>query len=168
MSALVRHDAARAELAIERLGNLLRFSLDDASGPTVALASELHFTRTYLELERLGLGERLMVAFDVDDSALDTPVPPFSLQTLAENAVRHGIVPLSTGGHIMITIRDNPDSVELIVAGDGPTPRTDGNTGRGLVNLKDRLAASYGTAAQLKAGPRSDGGFIASVTIPKT
>ncbi len=168
VSALVRHDTARAELAIERLGNLLRFSLDDAAGATVTLANELHFTRTYLELERLGLGERLGIEFDIDDSALDTRVPPFSLQTLAENAVRHGIAPLPTGGRMTITIRDNTDSVELIVENAGPTSNDDGNPdGRGLTNLKDRLAALYGGAAQLEAGARTSGGFVSRVAIPK-
>lgn len=169
VAALVRNDAARAELAIERLGDLLRFSLDEAGDSKVALASELRFTRTYLELERLGLGDRLNVEFDVDESALDANVPPFTLQVLAENAVRHGIAPLPMGGRIDITIRNKTNGVELTVMDDGSGSKANGNTtGRGLTNLKDRLVAFYGTSAKLVTGPKPDGGFMARLEIPRS
>lgn len=169
VSALIRRDPDQAELALERLGDLLRVSLDDVADG-VTIAEELRFTRDYLELEQLGMGERLVYDIDADESALDAVVPPFALQVLAENAVRHGIAPRPRGGRISIEIREGNETIRLSVRDDGlgtsalEPPREDG----ALANLKDRLAGLYGERATLNADSPETGGFVAQLDIPRT
>ena len=76
--------------ALDELGRLLRYALRQSS-EDVTLRQEWEFTREYLAFEALRLGERLRLETNVSDAALDAAVPPFILQPLVENAVRHGV-----------------------------------------------------------------------------
>ncbi len=96
LMALVRYDPEKAEIAIEKLAEMLRYSLKDkneSKNYLVRLEDELHFVENYLELEKLRLGERLLVRQDIEKDTLNCLIPAFTIQPLIENAIKHGIAP---------------------------------------------------------------------------
>lgn len=167
---LVRRDPAVAEAALERLGDLLRYGLriERERRDEVTLRDEWAFVDSYLELERLRLGERLRVSFDADGETLDSLVPSFALQTLVENSIRHAIAPRAAGGRLAVRVRRAADrlivSVEDHGAGDAAAPPDEGH-GVGLRLLRERLAALYGTAARLDLETTA-GGVTAVLDLP--
>jgi signal transduction histidine kinase len=169
LGALVRHDRAAAEHALDRLGELLRYVLDEGSGDTVALADEWDFVRTYLDLERLRLGERLRVEADLEDDALDCAVPSFVLQPLVENAVRHAVAPRPEGGRVTISARVEAGTLRIRVSDDGPgTTRqaAESAPGLGLRALRQRIEAGGADASRLEIATAPGAGFQATVTLP--
>lgn len=119
---LVRRDPGLAEKALERLGELLRFGqwVQQTGSDWVPLSREWDFVRSYLELERMRLGSRLMVEIDADETALSVSVPPFALQPLVENAILHGVAPRASGGRIEVSARRADGLLRLAVHDDGP------------------------------------------------
>ncbi|HKD18213.1 MAG TPA: histidine kinase [Thermoanaerobaculia bacterium] len=168
---LVRRDPARAEAALERLGELLRFGSEvhQAGRDWVPLSREWDFVTSYLELERVRLGSRLAVSADADDGALDVAVPPFALQPLVENAIVHGVAPRAGGGRIEVSARREDGRLRLSVRDDGPgaseeqvtaSPRT------GLRLLRERLAALYAGRARMRFETPPGGGFGVVLDLP--
>jgi two-component system sensor histidine kinase AlgZ len=145
-----------AEKAVEDLSELFRASLKESSEPT-SVADELRLTRLYLDIEKLRLGERLQVRWDIDDSVLNEPMPALVLQPLVENAVYHGISRLAAGGCIAISLRREGEKVYVAVR--NPIPRdlaaTPGHS-IGLDSVRQRMQAVFGTGTQLSAEPMDD------------
>jgi len=167
VGALVRHDPAEAESAVEKLGDMLRYTLRDGESDVVSFAEEWEFTRRYLEFEQLRYGERLRVDADIDPKALACSAPSFALQTLVENAVHHSIDRRAEGGNIEIRAKTSGESLQIRVRDDGG--RGDGGQGTGDSNgyglnaLRERLQAVYGASLNIV---RDDNGFEVSFTIP--
>ena len=169
VGALVREDAARAESAVEKLGDILRQTLSEDAGETVSFREEWELTKRYLEFEQLRYGDRLAVSSDVDPRAFDCRTPTFALQTLVENAVRHSIASRVEGGRVEITARLDGGTFTLRVRDDGPGPRaapSNGGTGYGLRALEERLAAVYGGAAALEIDAGASKGYAVLVRLP--
>jgi signal transduction histidine kinase len=168
VGALVRQDAALAESAVEKLGDILRQSLRDDAGETVPFREEWELTQRYLEFEQLRYGDRLAVSSDIDPRALACPTPTFALQTLVENAVRHSIANRVEGGRVQITARVEGGDVVIRVRDDGPGPsgHSNGGTGYGLRALEERLAAVYGAAASLEVHAGGAAGYEVRVRLP--
>jgi sensor histidine kinase YesM len=163
VGALVTSDPARADMALERLGDLLRYTL--GTEDEVLFAEEWRFTQDYLAFEQLRLGDRLRVHLTVDSSALSTMVPPLILQPLVENAVRHGIADRVEGGQIDLTARVEESCLVLCVRDDGHGGESGGPDGIGLTSVRRRLAALYGGRATLVVeGGRA--GFAVTVGLP--
>jgi two-component system, LytTR family, sensor kinase len=167
---LVRRDPATAECALERLGDLLRYSLRVQSEGVdeVPLADECALVASYIALEQLRLGDRLSVRIDTPPATLDCLVPTFALQILVENAIRHGIAPRAAGGCLHVSAQTSNGCLRLAVEdqseGDAVHAERDGR-GIGLRLLQERLAALYGTGAELTL--RSiDGGTYAGIALP--
>ncbi|MEK6375981.1 MAG: histidine kinase [Acidobacteriota bacterium] len=182
VGALVRHDPAEAEGAIEKLGDMLRYSLRDSAGDTVPFSEEWEFTRRYLDFEQLRYGARLNVVTEIDPRSLACSAPSFALQTLVENSVRHSISRRAEGGRVDISARVGDDRLHIRVWNDGaagsvaadapgrrPAPEagaaTQSGARYGLHALRERLDAVYGADAQLDIA-RDDAGFEVSFTIP--
>jgi LytS/YehU family sensor histidine kinase len=163
VGALVPMDEARAEEAIERLGDLLRYSL--GSEREVLLSQEWKFTHDYLSFERLRLGDRLAVHSEADAPALAALVPPLIFQPLVENAVRHGIAERPAGGLIAISARTTDGWLRLCVADDGPALADTTTDGVGLASVRRRLAATYGDRARLEI-EAVGAGFVVTITLP--
>ncbi|MEW6321333.1 MAG: histidine kinase [Acidobacteriota bacterium] len=163
VGALVTIDPARADRALERLGDLLRYALDAAE--QVPLADEWQFTADYLAFEELRLGDRLRVARHADDPALEVSVPPLLLQPLVENAIRYGVADRPDGGRIEIRARLEGRRLRISVADDGRGAADSSGSGLGLASLRQRLQAMYGEDATLRL-QRRDPGFLVELDLP--
>jgi len=168
VAALVRQDSAQAENAIEKLGDMLRYTLQDDVGNTVPFAEEWEFTRRYLDFEQLRHGERLSVVTAIDPGCMNCSAPLFALQTLVENAVHHSIATRPEGGRIEITAHPVDKLLLVQVRDDGGNGLSSQNGSHfGLSALRERLNAVYGQKAQLSVTSDASG-FQVSFMIPRT
>jgi len=168
VGALVRQDAARAENAVEKLGDILRHTLREDPGETVPFRDEWEFTERYLEFEQLRYAERLSVSRDIDPRSYACSTPSFALQTLVENAVRHSIANRVEGGRVEISTRVDGPTLLLRVRDDGTGPKTpdEARPGYGLRALRERLDAVYGKAAVLRVNADAEPGYEVSIKLP--
>lgn len=167
---LVRRQPAVAEEALERLGDLLRYSLriQREKLDEVPLRDEWSFVEGYLELERLRLGDRLRLSLEPSAIAMDCLVPTFALQTLVENAIRHAIAPRAAGGLVAISARETDDRLRLEVRDEGSgtiAARSAESNGLGLKLLQERLTALYEGRASLELSPTGAGGVRAVLEL---
>jgi sensor histidine kinase YesM len=168
VSSLVATDPAAADDAIERLGNLLRYALDESTDE-IPLEREWAFTRDYLSFERLRLGDRLRVREAIDADARSTDVPLLVLQPLVENAVRHAVAVSPGGGTIQISAHVEHGTLRLSVEDDGPggdRPGIESSRGLGLRALKRRLDVRYGAQARVDIRTAPGAGFAVTVVLP--
>jgi len=166
---LVRQQkTADAEETLARLGDLLRYVLNDADAQEVPLHRELEYLRLYLAIEQVRFRDRLCIRISADDDALDAAVPHMCLQPLVENAIRHGIGRSSSAGNVEITARCSGGSLEIRVRDDGPglAPTRSGASGIGLANTRARLEQLYGSAAHLSLENDPRGGAVATILLP--
>jgi hypothetical protein len=147
ISALTVQDPRLARSLCVLLADLLRSSLAMGERGMVRLAEELRLARTYLDIEKIRLGERLAVVFEIAPPAEDAEVPALLLQPLVENAITHGIATCAAGGTITVAARTTPAMLEITVSNpfdpDAPPRREGGAGGVGLANVARRLAACY-------------------------
>jgi LytS/YehU family sensor histidine kinase len=168
VAALVREDSEQAENAIEKLGDMLRYSLQENTESTVPFAEEWEFTRRYLDFEQLRYGDRLSVVMTVDPECMTCSAPLFALQTLVENAVHHSIATRPAGGRIEITARATEKNLFVQVKDDGGNGVSTQNGSQfGLRALRERLNAVYGNGAQLEIATEPNG-FAVSFVVPRT
>lgn len=150
--SLIRADPRRAERVLEDLADLFRVLMGD-NRQLVPLQSEFVLCRQYLDLEQLRLGDRLRVAWHIDNMPDDALVPPLILQPLLENAVYHGIEPSTQTGEININIYRIRDQVYMVLRnpyrGDGGTHHQ-GNK-MALNNIRERLALHFDVEASMKS-----------------
>lgn len=165
VASLVEDDPDRAIEAIERLSTLLRYSLEGARQGVVPLRRELDSARDYLAIEQLRFGDRLRAQIEVAPGAESHPVPPFILQPLVENAVKHGIARRRAGGRLQIQIEAADELLHVAVYNDGDAEAAEPGTRLGHENLRQRLQLLYGDAAQLQAGP-VEGGYRVTMALP--
>lgn len=145
IKALTREDPARSRLAIDRLAELLRYSLQQSERKLVPLHEEIHIIEEYVALEQMRLEERLMVRWDIDIDTDACELPPLSLHTLVENAIKHGINSLPTGGTVTIHLAATERQWQFTVINDGRY--TPARPGSGLTNLRQRLELQYPATA---------------------
>ena len=158
----------RAYQALEDLGAMLRTSLEHRDHEFVPLSEELEFVRRYIAMEQVRFGERLGVGIEVDSAAARWPVPPFILQPLIENAVKHAVAPSRDSVMVSIEARRSAGGIRLQVSDNGPgNHRTTDSTGTGvgLQNLRQRLRLLYGECAELEFS-QDESGTCVSMTIP--
>ncbi len=149
IASLVASDAGRAEEVTLALADLLRASIE-AGDRLIPLSDEIELCRQYLDLERLRLGERLTVDWQVDAVPASAQVPPLSLQPLLENAVYHGIEPMPGGGRIALRLHAPEHSTLEIVIDNPIAPRRPGSgLHMAMLNLRARLAGHFGDTASL-------------------
>jgi hypothetical protein len=167
VASLIEDEPERAIEAVERLSVLLRHSLEGAKRDRVPLVSELDAVRGYLELEHLRFGPRLRHAVEVEPELEHVLVPPFVLQPLVENAVKHGIAARREGGHVRVAITAREAALQLVVEDDGAGQSSAAGTRSGNELLRRRLALLYGAGASFRAGPRAEGGFRVEILLPR-
>ncbi len=175
IAALSRIDPKAVPKAAARLGLFLRASLDQNERSLIPLREEVDVVRAYLDVEGLRLGDRLQVREEIAAGVMDALVPPFILQPLVENAVKHGIQSRNEGGTIRISAESN--GRRLIVAvydsGDGIPPEiksrlfdADGRHSHALCLMHRRLKGLYGGAFSLSIDSSQGNGTTVSLNIP--
>jgi signal transduction histidine kinase len=164
---LTRSDPAKADRMLGNLISYLRHSLPRAEASLSTLGEEVERTRAYLEIMKIRMGERLVTQIQVPEALSAVPMPPMMLQTLAENAIKHGLEPLAEGGNVWISARVAGDRASVTVADDGRGFSEDGGgTGIGLKNVRERLRLAYGDAATFSIGANFPKGVAATLTVP--
>lgn len=164
---VIRSDPRRAETALEELAELFR-NLMQENRELVPLSAEIALSRQYLDLERLRLGERLRVRWDVDACPPDALVPPLMLQPLLENAVYHGIEPLSEPGEIQVHVACRGDRLLLEIANPCGAAQAGGHHAgnrMALSNIRERLALFFDLEASLTLGAEA-GRFRVRIELP--
>ncbi len=141
--ALVDENPQRARTAITELSNILRSSMQVEKMETVPLEKELAIVKDYLALEHMRFEERLKVELDIDEDTLGQPIPPMMLQTLVENAIKHGISKRINGGFVKITSLFTDKHHELIVQNSGQLNGKINGDGFGIQSTEDRLNILY-------------------------
>jgi two-component system, LytTR family, sensor kinase len=168
VSSLMYRDLEAADTMIARLSDLLRLTLCGGDEREIPLRRELDLLGRYLDIERIRFEERLRVDLDIDAEAETAMVPPFLLQPIVENAVRHAIAARPEGGRLEIAARLDGERLILSVADDGPgLPEGGGVPGVGLSNTRARLAELYGAAARLDLDDTPGGGLTVTVSLPR-
>ena len=164
---LTRSDPVRAEAMLGHLIQYLRRSLPNAEGEMSTLGAELERALAYLEILKVRMGDRLDVQTDVAEALRTTPMPAMMLQTLVENAIKHGLEPRTGGGTVWIRARRDDNTVAVTVAdnGEGFNTKTSG-TGIGLKNVRERLRLRYAGAANLAVVANFPAGVAATLTVP--
>lgn len=141
--ALVDENPSRARTAITELSNILRSSMQTEKFETVPLERELNIVKDYLALEKMRFEERLNIEMDIDENTLEQPVPPMMLQTLVENAIKHGISKKVNGGTIRVSSDFVENHHELVVQNSGQLGTYINENGFGVRSTQDRLNLLY-------------------------
>jgi hypothetical protein len=146
---LIVEDPKRAQSMVTQLSALLRYALESDQIEQVPFEDEIRVVKDYLALEALRFEERLKVEWEIAPESSKVPVPPMLLQTLVENALKHGISRRPEGGQITIktTVRDSRLQLEVINSGE--VPQQPSENGIGLKNARSRLQLLYGDQATI-------------------
>ncbi len=158
-----------AQRMLNRLSELLRHVLAKGGTQEIALETELEIVKGYLEIEQTRFGDRLHVLMNVDDSCLKARVPSFVLQTLVENAVRHGLANKAGHGQVTVAAAKENGFLKLTVQDDGvglDVPSRSKGEGVGLRSTRTRLAALYGEQHRFALTTPDNGGTLATLEIP--
>jgi signal transduction histidine kinase len=157
---------AQAERMVLRLSDFFRASLARDPLAEVRLADEVAQQRLYLELEELRYPDCLEIVVDVPPELAGAEVPSLILQPLVENAVKHGVHAPGQQTRIEIAARAQGDRLVIQVTDNGPGGGGPAGTGVGIANVRKRLAARFGAAGGVDAGPHPERGYVAAITLP--
>jgi LytS/YehU family sensor histidine kinase len=173
IASLVRTDPAAARYLLGQLATFYRATVEHGDVP-IPLKEEIARLEPYLEIERARMGDRLKVELAVAPAAGEVLVPPFLLQPLVENAIKHGLAPKPRGGTVWVQAAiaapapggTAPAAVLRLSVEDDGVGHSGAPFGVGLSNLRERLASMYGDGAGLEVGGRDRGGAQARVWLP--
>jgi sensor histidine kinase YesM len=131
-----------------------------------SLGQQVDLSKAYLEIMRMRMEDRLQPVIDVPDGLRSAAFPSMMLQTLVENAIRHGLEPKARGGTLEIRaeVADGQLAVHVLDNGVGFMPKGEG--GVGLANIRERLQVLYGARAELIIGVPPGGGTCATIRLP--
>jgi hypothetical protein len=149
LRALMPPEHERSRATVSRLAGLLRASLATDHEPLVPLSRELAMVENYLEIEKLRHEDRLRWIIGATVEAKAWPVPPFLMQGLVENAIKHGINRLEAGGEIQIAAQVVDERLRIDVTSPGSFDAASESTGLGIANARARLRLLFGPDASL-------------------
>jgi sensor histidine kinase YesM len=164
--ALIDENPVRARRAITELSNILRSSMQVEKVETVSFEKELNIVRDYLELEKLRFEERLHFQFEIDPETLNFQVPPMMLQTLVENAIKHGVSKHLAGGEVFVSSKIHHHFHELIIRNSGRLSEYYNAEGFGVSSTKERLNLQYGGKASFELKETVTGYVEARICMP--
>ncbi len=165
VKALIQFNNRLAAEALNKLGELLHFSLSYQKMQAISLKEEIAEVDKYLTIEKIRFGERLHYEFDIAQETFEAKVPPAIILTLAENAIKHGIAQLENGGLIRIesTCQGNWITVKVYNSGELKTKKINGI---GLINIQKRLENLFGSSFEFKIKQLKEGLVEASIHYP--
>jgi len=164
---LIETDPPEAAKVHAHLIAYLRSALPQMrSSGGATLGKQLDLSKAYLAIMQARMKERLAVRFEVPDFLGSAPFPPMMLQTLIENAIKHGLEPKIEGGTILVRARVDGATLVVDVCDDGVGIDLHADEGVGLANIRERLQLLYGGQAELVIEAPPGGGACASVRIP--
>lgn len=173
IASLIHTDPTRADAAVEQLAEVFRYTLRRSENEWTTLDQELAFAHAYLDVEQARFGRRLSFSVDADPSLNRAQVPSMLLQTLVENAVKHGISRLRQPGRISIRARGDDSRLCLEVRDTGPgldnedPQRPATGESFGLRSIRDRLEGHFGANASLEVTRDEGAGeTVARIVMP--
>jgi LytS/YehU family sensor histidine kinase len=166
ISAHVERDPRTARWMLDRLGTLLRMSLEHAREQEMPLERELTFITCYIDLQKARFDDRIALVTDVAPDVMTALVPSLILQPLVENAVRHGIASGDTPGRIEIHAHRDANTLHVTVTDDGPGLHADAGFGVGLSNTQERLQRLYGKHAEFAITNLAQKGAQVKLQLP--
>jgi len=163
--ALVDENPDRARTAITELSNILRSSMQTEKMELAPLEKELNIVKDYLALEHIRFEDRLRIEYDIDEDTMDQPVPPMMLQTLVENAIKHGISKNKEGGIVRVISDFTSDHHELIVQNTGHLNGAveDVIDGFGIKSTRNRLKILFGDKASFEIRDMKDKEMVEAI-----
>ena len=174
LMALVRYNPEHAETALEKLAEMLRYSLREkreSRNHMVRLADELEFIDNYLDLEKLRLGDRLEVIKEIDETALNALLPAFTIQPLVENSIKHGVAPRSGAATVRIFAETDNGDLRIRVQDNGKGARQSElsvSEGMGLNLIREQLQIQYGESQSFEISTEPGEGFLTKISFPMT
>jgi sensor histidine kinase YesM len=165
IKALVLEDPQAARRAIDLLSELLRTSLYKRDAALITLKDEVDLVNDYLELEKIRFEKRLTTSIEIDEQLLQKQVPPLSIQTLVENAIKHGIARRKEGGIVSVKVTAENGYLRTEVYNPGNLNGIT-NTGLGLKNLADRLHLQFNGKASFELIAPDENSVLATIKIP--
>jgi two-component system sensor histidine kinase AlgZ len=166
--SLIADNPSRAQSAVTRLANTLRYTLSSRQDELATFAQELDIVTDYLELESMRFEDRLRIERDVPADAASVYIPIMLLQTLVENAIKHGIAELPSGGLLRISaVLENEVLNVEIENPRPPAPIPATGEGVGLRNARDRLRLLFGTRATLDLDLSKPAVATARLRVPR-
>ncbi|HZS66652.1 MAG TPA: histidine kinase [Burkholderiales bacterium] len=165
---LIETDPPRASQMQKNLIALLRASMPAMRDRATNLGRELEVVRPYLEILKVRMGERLQAQLNVPEGLYSADFPPMMLQSLVENAIKHGLEPKADGGALTVSAEVVHGKLAVSVAdtGVGFGRAATAGTGMGLQNIRERLKLIYGEAAELRIADNTPSGTRASIVVP--
>jgi len=145
--ALIDENPIRARAAITELSNILRSSMQTEKQETVLFEKELNIVKDYLALEHIRFEDRLNVQYEIAENTLMQPIPPMMLQTLVENAIKHGISKQVSGGTVTIVSRMKNRYHQVVIRNTGRLDKSGNEDGFGLISTRNRLQLLFGENA---------------------
>ncbi len=170
--SLVKRDADRARDMLDHLSDYLHVALPRMRQSHSTLEREVALSTSYLSIMQIRMGTRLQYRVHLGDGVQQMSFPPMLLQTLVENAIKHGLEPSAEPGEILIaadiiTLAEGDRlRVSISDTGVGFGRANTAGTGIGLINIRERLNSLYGQDASLEIGPNVPRGVVAMLTIP--
>jgi hypothetical protein len=165
---LIEVDPPRASRMQKNLIALLRASMPAMRDKATHLGRELEVVRPYLEILKVRMEERLRPQVDVPEGLYSADFPPMMLQSLVENAIKHGLEPKAEGGSLAVSAEVAHGKLHVSVAdtGVGFARAATAGTGTGLSNIRERLKLIYGDAAELRIAPNTPAGTRVTIVVP--
>ena len=170
IASLIHTDPARADEVVEQLAEVFRYTLRRSDTEWAPLDQELAFARAYLDVEQARFGQRLTFSIDSDHAAPAPQIPSMLLQTLLENAVKHGVSQARGPGRIDVVVRSDADQITLEVRNTGPGTAAlavPEGEGFGLHSVRERLKGHFGDRASFKLMRDDTAGVtVARIAMP--
>jgi len=168
ISAAIYENPRAADEMIGRLGDLLRQLLKEDHSQEIALAREIELLELYVRIMQARLEDRLNITIRADEDAMEALAPQFLLQPLVENAIRHGMDPVTFRVDVLVLAQREGNRLHITVRDHGPglDPASCGKSGIGLSNVTTRLARLYGDQQSFRICNAEGGGVVVDVYLP--
>jgi len=168
LDALIQTDPPRARAMLAHLNGYLRATLTASRKERSTLEEEFALLRGYLEVQAIRMGARLKHTLELPAALAGASIPPMLLQPLVENAIQHGVEPKMDGGEIRVRAGQEQGRLVVTVSDTGVGWSAPGRSGSGigLANVRERLAATYGSKASMQVADQPGGGASVALRLP--